>query len=584
MSFVASRSNQREETLQSGCPCSYSSENAMHFSIIRQSRESLDMMNKLRQDDCLCDVVLNAEGTRISAHRLVLSAASSYFRAMFCKGMKEGSQTEVNLKGIKPSTLETLVDYAYTSEIAVSDSNICDLLSASSMYEMSHVVDSCCAYLEHRLDPSNCIGVADFAQTHGCTELYAKATAYLFRNFSQVRDHEEFKQLSFPQLMHLIKHDELSVRCESEVFEAVINWIKYDENVRLNKLEELITAVRCRFLTPSFLNKQIKYCSVLDNSCKVYLNNILKDLTLHKPCTDRRRNPTSPLVLYVIGGYLRHSLSTVEYYNPSTRIWQKLSDLQSPRSGIAAVVAQDVLYVLGGRNNSPDGSLDSAEVHCYEPCTNSWRVCQQMSVPRNRAGACVVDDQIYVVGGSHATAYHESAERYDSTSDTWTNISPMKTARMGAGVAQVNRLIFAIGGFDGHDRLNSVERYCPDKDRWHQVSAMRTKRSGSGVAVHEQFIYVVGGYDSHEQLNVVERYDTERGEWTTLAPMSAARSALSCCVLNGKLYALGGFDSNDILNIVEAFNLEEGTWSEETRMSCGRSGHGCAVGSEPCFE
>ena len=37
----------------------------------------------MQQDDHLCDVVLKAEDTLVSAHKLVLAAHSSFFKAMF---------------------------------------------------------------------------------------------------------------------------------------------------------------------------------------------------------------------------------------------------------------------------------------------------------------------------------------------------------------------------------------------------------------------------------------------------------------------------------------------------------------------
>ena len=64
----------------------------------------------------LCDVVLVAERRRISAHRMVLSAASDYFAAMFTSNVREATEKEVTMKQIDPDALAALVDYAYTGE------------------------------------------------------------------------------------------------------------------------------------------------------------------------------------------------------------------------------------------------------------------------------------------------------------------------------------------------------------------------------------------------------------------------------------------------------------------------------------
>ncbi len=40
-------------------------------------------LKRLRQDDILCDITLEAEGKTFKAHRVVLAAVSTYFEAMF---------------------------------------------------------------------------------------------------------------------------------------------------------------------------------------------------------------------------------------------------------------------------------------------------------------------------------------------------------------------------------------------------------------------------------------------------------------------------------------------------------------------
>ena len=386
---------------------------SMHCTVVKHPKEAFEVMNHLRHADKLCDVSLRAGSERYRAHKLVLAAASPYFKAMFCSGMRECEMVDIPLQGINPCILSTLIEFAYTAELTVSEMNVCSLLPAACMFQMSHVVDACCTFLEHQLDPTNCIGIANFAQDHGCHELYNKAKLFVYEKFSEVYNHEEFLKLSATQIMAVIKRDELNVRCESEVYQAVKLWVKYDEDKRRPKFEHLLQAVRCHFLTPCFLQEELQSCDILQKTpqCRDYLSRIFKDLTLHRRCPEKRRNPASPPVIYVAGGYLRHSLSNTECFNPDTREWMKLSDLPKPRSGVAASVIHGLLYVVGGRNNSPDGNVDSNAVDCYDPLINMWRKCQPMSVPRNRVGAAPIDGLLYAVGGSHGGTHHNSVER-----------------------------------------------------------------------------------------------------------------------------------------------------------------------------
>jgi len=78
--------------------------------------------------------------------------------------------------------------------------------------------------------------------------------------------------------------------------------------------------------------------------------------------------------------------------------------------GVAKVHGR--IYVVGGRNNSPDAARDSPAVDCFEPRSNCWSRCADMTVARNRVGVAALDCLVYAVGGSDRQTHHSSVERY----------------------------------------------------------------------------------------------------------------------------------------------------------------------------
>ncbi|PNF14489.1 Kelch-like ECH-associated protein 1 [Cryptotermes secundus] len=503
---------------------------------------------------------------------------------MFTGGLKECEMSRVKLQGVCPTAMARILHFMYTGQIRVTEVTVCQLLPAATMFQVTNVIDACCVFLERQLDPTNAIGIANFAEQHGCKELNHKATQFIEQHFTQICQEEEFLQLSAIQLVALIKKDELNVQEEREVYNAVLKWVKYDEEKRYPKMEHILQAVRCQYLTPNFLRDQMKNCDVLKKlpACREYLAQIFKDLTLHKkPCV-KERTPNTPRVIYIAGGYLRNSLDLLEGYNADDRTWSQLAKLTVPRSGLGGAFLKGMFYAVGGRNNSPGSSYDSDWVDRYNPVTDQWRPCSPMSVPRNRVGVAVMDGLLYAVGGSAGSEYHSSVERYDPEEDRWTSVKPMHTKRLGVGVAVVNRLLYAIGGYDGTERLGSGECYHPENNAWNMITPMTTQRSGAGVAALNQYIYVVGGYDGNRQLNTVERYDTEKDSWDSVSSIRTARSALSLTVLDGKLYAMGGYDGQTFLNIVEVYDPERDVWEEGQPLTSGRSGHASAVSYHQC--
>ncbi|XP_052864854.1 kelch-like ECH-associated protein 1B [Anopheles cruzii] len=551
----------------------------MTFFISNFPREVLKMMFMMRSHHMLTDVVLEVEQETFDAHKVVLSAASPYFKAMFTGGLKECEMTRVKLQGVCPTAMARILFFMYTGHIRVTELTVCQLLPAATMFQVPNVIDACCEFLERQLDPTNAIGIANFAEQHGCETLRQKANQFIERNFTQICREEEFLQLSMIQLICLIRKDELNVQGERDVYDAVLKWVKYDEENRYPRMEHILSAVRCQLLTPSFLKEQMKNCEVLRKApgCREYLAKIFQDLTLHKRPAVRERKPNTTRMIFVAGGYYKHSLDMLEGYNVDDKVWLTLPKLTVPRSGLGAAFLKGTFYAVGGRNNSPGSSYDSDWVDRYNPVTETWRPCSPMSVPRNRVGVVVMDELLYAVGGSSGSDYHNTVEYYDPETDRWTLVQPMQAKRLGVGVAVVNRLLYAFGGFDGKTRLASVECYHPENNAWTPVPPMCYGRSGAGVAALHQYIYVVGGFDGTRQLASVERYDTEQQCWEMVAPVRIARSALSLTVLDGRLYAIGGYDGQDFLTIVEVYDPVRDVWDEGTPLTSGRSGHASAV-------
>lgn len=86
--------------------------------------KSFQVMNTLREQNQLCDVLLKAAGNEIPAHRVVLASSSPYFFAMFTGELSESRQTVVTMREIDSHALELLVQYVYTAEIEVTEDNV----------------------------------------------------------------------------------------------------------------------------------------------------------------------------------------------------------------------------------------------------------------------------------------------------------------------------------------------------------------------------------------------------------------------------------------------------------------------------
>lgn len=223
--------------------------------------KAFKVMNELRSKSTLCDVTIVAEDVEIEAHRVVLAACSPYFCAMFTGDMTESKAKKVEIKDIDGHTLSKLIDYIYTAEVEVTEENVQVLLPAASLLQLMDVRTACCDFLQSQLHPTNCLGIRAFADVHTCTDLLNEANAYAEQHFPDVMLGEEFLTLNLDQVCSLISSDKLTVATEEKVFEAVISWIKYDKEARLEHMANLMENVRLPLLPRDYL-VQVSNCAL----------------------------------------------------------------------------------------------------------------------------------------------------------------------------------------------------------------------------------------------------------------------------------------------------------------------------------
>ncbi len=92
----------------------------------------------------------------------------------------------------------------------------------------------CCDFLKQQLDASNCLEISIFADAHSLIELKRIADKYTKEHFEDIIKSDKFcRLLTTPQqLIDLISSDELRVRSEGRVFNAVMAWIHHDVEKR----------------------------------------------------------------------------------------------------------------------------------------------------------------------------------------------------------------------------------------------------------------------------------------------------------------------------------------------------------------
>lgn len=203
---------------------------------------------------------------RVPAHRIVLSASSAYFSAMFMGSLRETKEEEITLVDVHGEPLQLLIQYCYTGTIELREDNVEILLATACLLQLTPVVNACCNFLAKQLHPSNCLGFALFAEQQSCHTLFQLSTSYTSQHFMQVCKNQEFYQLSSDQLATLLKSDDLNVPTEKDVFHALMSWVQFDFEAREKHIPELLGLIRLPLLPPAVSSPRLSFHTLFSRS------------------------------------------------------------------------------------------------------------------------------------------------------------------------------------------------------------------------------------------------------------------------------------------------------------------------------
>lgn len=532
----------------------------------------------------LCDVTLCAGGEELKAHRLVLAASCPYFDAMFTSELLESQQEKILLQGVDCEALKLLVNFIYGGEITVTESNVENLLSAASLWQLVPVINFCSQFLQEQVEADNCVGILRFADAYGCQDLFNCCQRYILYHFTEVIATDEYVTMPEYLLVDLLKSEELRVQSEEEVLDAVLKWINFQRETC--NLFTVLQHVRLPLIKWKVLSKKIFDDPLItkDPKCSHLLLDV-KNHFLHPELLPKEKADFSWCIprkfvnqgsrVYVVGGEThpgRSTVSSVQAYDPHKDQWQELTAMQVKRRGAGVSLMNGILYVCGGSN----GLEALRSVECYNPRSDTWLSVADMNMERSSVAAAVINNYLYAVGGYDGfSACLSSVERYSEEEDKWTFVSEMNIPRSMVCVGVLTKFLVAVGGYDGSSDLCSCEMYDTESDQWIVIADMNYCRCMAAVGTINGCLYVVGGCDRAQSLSSVEVYEPNTQRWRIVSSMEQPRSGLGCAVVGSQLYAIGGYTSAEYCSSVECYNYSEDQWSSVAGMNVGKRRFGC---------
>ncbi|GIX84110.1 TD and POZ domain-containing protein 1 [Caerostris extrusa] len=112
----------------------------------------------------MSDVKLKAKTSSFPAHKVILSAWSPVFKAMFSSDMKESI---CDIGDLDDETVRRMLQFMYTADVVdLGWSSASDLYAAADKYKVLTLKEKCSSYLKANLRPSNACAALILADLH----------------------------------------------------------------------------------------------------------------------------------------------------------------------------------------------------------------------------------------------------------------------------------------------------------------------------------------------------------------------------------------------------------------------------------
>jgi N-acetylneuraminic acid mutarotase len=241
--------------------------------------------------------------------------------------------------------------------------------------------------------------------------------------------------------------------------------------------------------------------------------------------------------IYIIGAMTgkypkEKPLENIWIYYPLKDKWEKGSVIpeERRRGGAGVVLYNNRFYMACGIEYGHTSGTNNY-FDCYDPKTDTWETLTKAPHIRDHFAAIVVNDKMYCIGGRNTSvhtvdrfgAFFDATipynDVYDFKTKTWTTLKhelPLPTAA--AGVVNIENYILYMGG-EGSQKQAYNQTQCLDinSGEWIQLAALNIGRHGSGAILYHNEIYLAAGSQNQGggNMNSIEKFSVAHN-WKSL--------------------------------------------------------------------
>ncbi|XP_067636283.1 kelch-like protein 1 [Eurosta solidaginis] len=339
---------------------------------------------------------LSNPNAMVKAHRLILSAASPYFRDLFRD--EKGICPVIEINNIDSDIFEQLIIFCYTGKTFITNDNVERVLKAALILQLEDTVADCGDFIIENISNYSIKRVYALEREIQCATLNQKLFEYETQNFMSVAESEEFLDFDANKLQKILECNSLNAPTERDVFEAVKRWYDYDALGRKQHLQDLISCLRLTQLDTTFLLTEIQTlpgCESIVVNALSWTNcpALRSNLTL-KYTEKRGSQTTSNELLFALNIKERENKNIFQYDNDEG-VWYKWFDVKITISDFGVIFMDTNFIFIGG---SRCGKAIN-DVSRWNFKTKTFEQLPSMNQPRHSHSVLLLNETIYAIGG-----------------------------------------------------------------------------------------------------------------------------------------------------------------------------------------
>ncbi|XP_077283283.1 kelch-like protein 20 [Arctopsyche grandis] len=335
------------------------------------------------QQNIKCDTMFAVPGREFYAHLVVLMACSEIFMT------KENLLNDV-FSDYDNEVIEAILKYCYTGEISIDEKHVEKLMELANRLEVKIPRQF------KTVDLSNCLEVL---KSTGDSELLQKAMDLTMENFETLHKTQDFLNLPASNVIEILKWDDLFVRSEESVFNAVTLWVNHDDANRKNDLAQLLTSVRLSLLPLEFIVDEVMTFCHSCAECMTTIRQEIKnknDKSFAPIETPRRKIQKMALV----GGSGIDLANTIDIFDGLEKSWTLFKNIRIDKKRFASVLVGDWIVIIGGKNSLNESvtsveyiDLKSGQKQPLKPLNQARCIFSAVSLSRGSL------TDVYAIGG-----------------------------------------------------------------------------------------------------------------------------------------------------------------------------------------